>query len=222
MDIKDLIDVLKKQHEEQMKAQEKQMKAQAEVQQKAVDALLGHLAEASTPAAPAVSVPSFTPFDPTSELWRQYLDRFTIFAGANSIPNEKLAHVFLTNQTSETYQLLDNLAGQQDPPILVKDLGMDQIQEFMRGHFDPARFVIQERYNYWSSPARWPGESLNELEARLRKAAATCDFPSVRNNPGRFAEDSFRVQGQQRGSREGLFPAEARGVDVCPNSSPGT
>ena len=192
--IKELIEELRKQHEAQMEAQQKvheeemkaqaeQMKAQAEhmktqagVQQKGLDELLRHLAEASTPAVPATSVPSFAPFDPTSELWRQYLDRFTIFAGANSIPNEKLAHVFLTNQTSATYQLLDNLAGQQDPPIPVKDLSMDQIQGFMQEHFDPARFVIQERYNYWSSPARRPGESPNELAARLRKAAATCDF----------------------------------------------
>ena len=56
------------------------------------------------------SIPNFSPFDSTSELWKDYWDRFNTYIGANSIPEEKRAQVFLTNQTPVTYKLLCSLA----------------------------------------------------------------------------------------------------------------
>ena len=50
----------------------------------------------------ATSVPSFAPFEPMSELWKDYQARFDTFAGANSIPDRKMGQVFLTNQTAAT------------------------------------------------------------------------------------------------------------------------
>ena len=93
---------------------QKQMEKQEERHRQQMKVLLNRL-ETGGPAlvAPAASVPSFTAFDSTSELWRDYLARFHTFVEANSIPAEKIAQVFLTNQTNATY---NTLAGQQSPP----------------------------------------------------------------------------------------------------------
>ena len=72
------------------------------------------------------ALPSFSAFDSASELWTDYRPRFNIFAEAYSVPTEKGASVFLTNQTPVTYKLLTNLAGQQTPP---KDVNQLDIKE---------------------------------------------------------------------------------------------
>ncbi len=61
-------------------------------------------------ATHTTATPSFAPFDSTSELWANYWARFCIFAGANSVPDDKKAQVFLTNQSVTTFKLLSNLA----------------------------------------------------------------------------------------------------------------
>ena len=60
--------------------------------------------------------PPFLTFDSTAELWKDYLLRFKTFVSANSVNDDKLALVFLTNQTSDTYKLINNYASQQDTP----------------------------------------------------------------------------------------------------------
>jgi len=56
---------------------------------------------------------------------------------------------------------------------------MDQIVAYMKVQFDPTRFVIRERFKFWTTMQRRPGESIQELAARIRQAAATCDFASI-------------------------------------------
>ena len=203
-----LLDTMRIIHQEDMDAREKRHKEELEVQKKAqAEALLVQKAELTALkeahaeqlkalvthfpklGESAASIPSFAPFDPTSELWKDYMARFETFAAANSIPDTKYAQVFLTNQSPVTYKLLDTLAGQQSPPIRGNDLSMTQIQRFMEEHFDPKQFVVQERYKFWSLTKRQPGESPNDLAARLREAAATCDFPSVKD----WLDDSLRT-----------------------------
>ena len=48
------------------------------------------------------ALPSFSAFDSASELWTDYWVRFNTFAEAHSVPSEKRASVFLTNQTLVT------------------------------------------------------------------------------------------------------------------------
>ena len=76
-------------------------------------------------------IPIFALFDPTSELWKDYIVRFETFVGSNSIPETKYAQVFLTSQSPTVYELLDPSAGQQMPPIQGNDLSVTQIWEFM-------------------------------------------------------------------------------------------
>ena len=107
--------------------------------------------------------------------------RFETFVGANSILEATYAQVFLTSQSPTIYKLLDTLVGQQTPRIRGNDLSMTQIREFVEEQFDPKQFVVQERYKFWSLEKHQPRESPNNLAARLRQAAAICDFPSMKN-----------------------------------------
>ncbi|KAK7091479.1 hypothetical protein V1264_009152 [Littorina saxatilis] len=129
----------------------------------------------------AAAIPSFVAFDATSELWPDYWSRFCTFVVANSVPEQRKAQVFLTNQTATVYKQLANLATQQNPPKDINSLTMDEIVKFMKEQFDPKLFIVRERFKFWSDMKRKPGETLQELAARIRQDAATCDFPSIKN-----------------------------------------
>eukprot|EP00731_Ephydatia_muelleri_P034369 Em0057g1a len=135
--------------------------------------------EQHTSISQQIAIPNFVPFDSTTELWTDYWARFQTFIGANSVPVGKQAQVFLTNQSRVNYKLLSNLASQQSPPKDINDLSLEEIAEYMKGQFDPARYVVRERFKFWSAMDRKPGESVHELAARIRHDAVTCDFPSI-------------------------------------------
>ena len=90
-------------------------------------------------------IPSFSPFDPTSELWKDYWARFCTFVGANAVPDERQAQVFLTNQSATVYKLLSNLASQQSPPKDINEISIEETVTFMKDQFDPKRFIVRER-----------------------------------------------------------------------------
>ena len=58
---------------------------------------------------------------------------------------------------------------------------MTEIETYLKNQFDTKRFVVRERFKYWSDVQRKPGETLLELAARIRQAAArpTCDFSAI-------------------------------------------
>ena len=163
-EISELILLLNKQHQEQMTMLQEQLKI--------LQSSLNNPREnVPTPMA------SFQPFDSTSELWTDYLARFRTFVTANSIPDNKQAQIFLTNQSNSVYKMLSNLAAQQQPVKLT----MNDIQTFMAEQFDPKRFVVRERFKFWSDMKRKPGETIPELASRIRQDAATCDFQSIKD-----------------------------------------
>ena len=92
-EISELILLLNKQHQEQNKRHQEQMTMLQE-QLKILQSSLNNPREnVPTPMA------SFQPFDSTSELWTDYLARFRTFVTANSVPDNKQAQIFLTNQS---------------------------------------------------------------------------------------------------------------------------
>ena len=125
--------------------------------------------------------PPFPAFDSTAELWKDYLLRFETFVNANSVPDEKKALVFLTNQTSDTYKLITNYALQQDVPTTANAMKFSDITGFMSSHYDPTQFTVREHYKFLSTIKRKPGETPTELAARVRQMATTCDFPAIKN-----------------------------------------
>ena len=102
------------------------------------------------PGKSSESIPSFATFDSTTELWKDYWARFQTFSKANSVSDAKLPQVFLTNQTTATYKLISTLAMQLATPKDVNDLTMAEIKTFMDKQYDPKRFIVQERYKFWS------------------------------------------------------------------------
>jgi len=56
---------------------------------------------------------------------------------------------------------------------------MEEIEAFMTDPFDPNRVVVHEWFKFWSEMKRRPGETIQELTARIRQDASTCDFPSM-------------------------------------------
>ena len=164
-----------KQYQEQNKQHQEQMTMLQE-QLKTLQSSLNNPREnVPTPMA------SFQPFDSTSELWTDYLARFRTFVTANSIPDNKQAQIFLTNQSNSVYKMLSNLAAQQQPVKSIHELTMNDIQTFMAEQFDPKRFVVRERFKFWSDMKRKPGETIPELASRIRQDAATCDFQSIKD-----------------------------------------
>ena len=101
------------------------------------------------------------------------------FVVANAVPEQRKAQVFLTNQTAVVYKQLANLAAQQTPPKDINELTMLEIVDFMKEQFDTKLFIVRERFKFWSDMQRKPGEILQELTARIRQDAVTCDFPSI-------------------------------------------
>ena len=108
---------------------------------------------------------------------------FKTVVSANSVPDDKLALVFLTNQTSDTYKLINNYALQQDTPTTADNMQFSDIAEFMSQHYDPTKFTVRSERDTSSGAAykRKPGETPTELVARVRQMATTCDFPDIKN-----------------------------------------
>ena len=192
-EISELILLLNKQHQEQNKQHQEQMavlrdehREQNKQHQEQMTMLQEQLKILqSSLNNPRENVPtpmaSFQPFDSTSELWTDYLARFRTFVTANSIPDNKQAQIFLTNQSNSVYKMLSNLAAQQQPVKSIHELTMNDIQTFMAQQFDPKRFVVRERFKFWSDMKRKPGETIPELASRIRQDAATCDFQSIKD-----------------------------------------
>ena len=45
--------------------------------------------------------------------------------------------------------------------------------------FHPKRFIVHQRFKFWSVMDGKPGETIQELTARIRQAAVMCDFTSI-------------------------------------------
>lgn len=143
------------------------------------------------------------------KLWMGYWARFQTFVGANSIPIEKRAQVFLTNQPHIIYKLLSNLASQQSPARDINDLKLDEIAEFTKGQFDPAQYVVRERFKFWSTMDHKPGKTVHELAAHIRHDAVTYDFyihsrPAQQGN----ADTHFMCSVSNEGSPQGFFQTQ--------------
>ena len=136
------------------------------------------------PVAPG-SIPKFTVFDATVELWKDYLAWFITFVGANSISVEKTAQVFLTSQSTTTYKLLGTVAGQQDPPKDINEFSMEDINAFMEQQDDPKCFVVWERFRFWSNMAAQTRR--NSARACSKDTPRSCNlrFRFIKGSAGR-------------------------------------
>ena len=170
-----------KQQEERHKQQEVSNEERHKQQLALMQQQMEDTRKAGGTMVPQHQTPPFPAFGSTAELWKDYLLRFETFVNANSVPDDKKALVFLTNQTSGTYKLITNYASQQDVPTTANDMKFSDITDFMSSHYDPTQFTVRERYKVWSTIKRKPGETPTELAAMVRQMATTCDFPAIKN-----------------------------------------
>ncbi|GFR92825.1 transposon Tf2-6 polyprotein [Elysia marginata] len=66
-------------------------------------------------------------------------------------------------------------------PKEVSLLTPEELLDFMVERFHSKRFIVRKRYKFWSSMGRRPGETIQELVARNRQDAVTCDFAIITN-----------------------------------------
>ena len=163
--------------QQQVTAQQEQHRVQMEAMMALVTKT--KLVEQTAGSGTMVNIPSFSAFEPSSELWTDYWSRFKTFVEAHSVPESRQAKVFLTNQSPVHYKLLDNMAKQLAPPKEINSLTLEEVAEFMKEQFHPKRFIVRERYKFWSDMGRKPGENIHELVARIRQDAVTCDFAAI-------------------------------------------
>ena len=149
------------QHEDFKKQQadhRRQQDEQMEENKKLMELLLQSLQQKQETAANAV--PAFPGFDPSAELLTDYIDRFNTFIAARPIHQGRIAGTFLTNQQPTLYKQMSNMASQLPTPKQINGLSMDEILEFFKDQYDPKRFIVRERYTYWSDMQRKPGETI--------------------------------------------------------------
>ena len=97
-----------KRHQQQEERHRQQEERQEERHQRQLDLIQKQLDEQCKSGGSFVSqqqTPLFPAFDSRAELWKDYLLGFKTFVSANSVSDNKLALVFLNNQTSDTYEL---------------------------------------------------------------------------------------------------------------------
>ena len=140
---------------------------------------------------------------------------------ASAVSEQRKAQVFLTNETAAVYKQLANLAAQPTPSKDIKKLNMLEIVEFMKEQFDPKLFIVRERFKFWSDMQRKPGETLQELAARIRQDAAPCGFPSIKDPQDEALRQRFICSVNNEAVLKALFkikgtePTFARAVEVA-------
>nr|KAG5692412.1 hypothetical protein BaRGS_032465 [Batillaria attramentaria] len=97
----------------------------------------------------------------------------------------------------------------------INDLTMDQIVEFMKEQFDPKLFIVRERFKFWSNMERKPGETLQELAARIREDAATCDFPSIQDPQDEALRQRFICSVNNEAVLKALFKVKDTELDFA-------
>jgi len=113
---------------------------------------LGRVVPPTTTSVTAV--PTFAPFDSTSELWKDCSSRFLTFTRAHSVPDDRKAQVFLTNQSLTVciirFQIL---------PHKKRYRGKSTILHWIRLWLHEGAIGSDaERFKFWTTMQRQPGD----------------------------------------------------------------
>eukprot|EP00731_Ephydatia_muelleri_P015743 Em0009g167a len=120
-------------------------------------------------------------FDPATEEWGGYIDRFQQFLVVNDVKDpKKQAACLITVIGASTYKLLENLLSPEKPATKK----LDELIEVLQHHFQPKVITIAERFKFHQR-SQADGKSVVDYMAKLRHLASTCDF-------GRFLDQALR------------------------------
>ena len=110
-------------------------------------------------------------FHPESDSIKSYLERAQLYFAANDVAADKQVAVLLSSIGAPTYSLISDLAA-PGPPI---DKTLREIEKILRGHYEPKRAIIAERFHFHKKEQA-AGETIAEFDASLRKLATHCQF----------------------------------------------
>ena len=120
-------------------------------------------------------------FHPESDSIKSYLKRAHLYFAANDVAADKQVAVLLSSIGAPTYSLISDLAA-PGPPI---DKTLREIEEILRGHYEPKRAIIAERFHFHKKEQA-AGETIAEFDASLRKLATHCQFGATLEEALRF------------------------------------
>ena len=119
----------------------------------------------------AVHYGTLQEFRPEVEELTTYLERVDLFFTANETPEAKQVPIFLNVVGATTYSLLRSLLAPANP----KDKSLADLAAVLKGHFEPKRNVVAERFRFHKR-CQNQGESVASFVAELRRLAARCSF----------------------------------------------
>lgn len=112
------------------------------------------------------------PFDATSEVLTDYLERFEFYCVANEVRSEsKKRAIFLTSIGQATFEKAKALIS----PRSLETTSFSDIKSALESHFSPAKIEIAERYRFFQR-RQSNSECVAEYVAALRKLAVHCNF----------------------------------------------
>ena len=175
--------------QQQLEAQKKQIEALAEAQRKQTEALMAVL---TREADRLPAIPSF-PQQRFQFRFRAFrlnsgnsgyilLGTILTFQGGKFGPQEKETRIPdepVANhlQTSQQPSFSTVTTRQRQRP----ESGTEIIVHEGAVRPQAPRYVVRERFKFWSEMRRKPGETIQELAARIRQDAVTCDFPRIKD-----------------------------------------
>ena len=120
-------------------------------------------------------------FNPSTEDWNAYSERFDQYVIANDIKDEKkIVATFLTTIGSKTYNVLRDLLAPAKP----SEVKLEVLVKTLRDHYEPKPIVIAERFHFHKREQH-EGEGVAAYSAALKKCSEHCAF-------GTFLEEALR------------------------------
>ena len=110
-------------------------------------------------------------FKPENEPFPSYMEHVQLFFTANGVGTDKQVPVFLSVVGAKTYTLLRNLVAPTPP----KDKTIEEIEEILKGHYEPKPLVIAERFHFHKR-SQAVGESIADYVAELRRLTTHCGY----------------------------------------------
>ena len=160
---------LKLKNNEQAERQQADMKPMLQLLAKPAQS--GQVLQPATTSA----TPTFSPFDSTSELWQVIGRGFSPLRELMLFQMTAKRRFFSPTSRRQCTSYFQTLLHKK------RRRGKSTILRWIRSwrtwgmQFDPTRFVIRQRFKFWTTMQRRPGESIEELDAGICQAAATCD-----------------------------------------------
>ena len=120
----------------------------------------------------ATSRTPFAEFDPLSEEWVSYSERFDFYLLANGVDDATLQLATLLSSVGPaTYKLIRSLCSPASP----KDKTYKDIVKLLTDHYRPKPAIAVERFKFHSR-TRKPSESVSAYLAQLRELSEFCEF----------------------------------------------